>query len=366
MSANRPLQRLAARHATSVILSLALLATVLLLTGLASPLVVRVGIGTLISVVLVVGLFIFVGNSGILSFGHLGFATVSAYATAWLTMRPAMKKMLLPGLPEFILSAQWPSFLATLASGLLAGLVALASGVFIMRLSGVAASIATLALLAIVNTVYANSDAVTGGVGSLAGIPTGLGIWTVLGWAVFAIVVAHIHATSAAGLALKSCREDPIAAEACGIRGFRVRLLAYVLSGFVCGIAGNLQARYLGVISPDSFYFGATLLALAMLIVGGMFSLTGAVAGVVAISVAMEVLIRLEGSIELFGFTVSIPAGTANFLIAAAMCVALVKRPQGLVGDREITLPASLLGKLDRHASNSKNNVGTTTVENTL
>ncbi|RVD29821.1 branched-chain amino acid ABC transporter permease, partial [Mesorhizobium sp. M4A.F.Ca.ET.020.02.1.1] len=264
MIGGRSLQRLVSRHATPVILSLALLVAVLLLIGFTSPLIVRVGTGALISVVLVVGLFIFVGNSGILSFGHLGFATVSAYATAWLTMRPAMKKMLLPGLPEIILSAQWPSFLATLASGLLAALVALVSGIFIMRLSGVAASIATLAFLAIINTVYANSDPITGGVGSLAGIPTGLGIWAVLGWAVFAILAAHIHATSAAGLALKSCREDPVAAEACGIRGFRVRLLAYVLSGFVCGIAGNLQARYLGVISPDSFYFGATLLALAM------------------------------------------------------------------------------------------------------
>lgn len=327
-------KRLIARHATPVILSLALLAAVLLLTCFATPLIVHVGIGILISVVLVVGLYIFVGNSGILSFGHLGFATVSAYATAWLTMRPAMKKMIFSGLPEAILSAQWHSYSATIMSGLLAALVAFVSGTFIMRLSGAAASIATLAFLAIVNTVYANSDAITGGAGSLAGIPTDLTIWTALGWAIIAVCVAHLHATSAVDLALIASREEPVAAEACGIRGFRARLFAYVLSAFVCGIAGNLQARYLGVISPDTFYFDATFLALAMLIIGGMRSLVGGVLGVFVVSISLQILIRCEGNISILNTDFKIPAGSANFLLAVAMCAILVKRPYGIIGEK--------------------------------
>jgi branched-chain amino acid transport system permease protein len=329
------------RFQTPGLLSLVLIAGVLLLLGIGSPILVRVGVGALISVVLVVGLFVFIGNSGILSFGHLGFSAVAAYVTAWLTMRPPMKAMMLPGLPEFLQQAQWPLLPAALASGLAAGLVGLFSGVFIMRMSGIAASIATFAFAAIINTVYANSDSVTGGVGSLAGIPTGLPIWGVLLWAIAALFLAHAFSISAYGLALRATREDEVAAKASGIRVFRVRLAAWVLSAFVCGIAGNLQARYLGVISPDSFYLGATFLALTMLIVGGVSSLTGAVAGAVLVSAVMEALIRLEGQ-NFFGLPTAVPPGTANFLIAILLCFVLVKRPKGLVGEEEMTLPKAL------------------------
>lgn len=324
------------RHQTPFLLCLTLLGLVVLLTMAGTPLMTRVGTGTLISVVLVVGIFVFVGNSGILSFGHLSFAAVSAYMTAWLTMRPQMKTMLLPGLPEALQHAQWPSLVATFVGALFAALIALVSGVFILRMTGIAASIATFAFAAIVNTVYSNSDAVTGGVGSLAGIPTGLSIWLVLAWAAVAIMCAHLFSVSGYGLALKAAREDEIAAAASGIRIFRVRLAAYVLSAFLCGVAGNLQARYLGVISPDSFYLNATFLALTMLIVGGMSSLTGAVFGVVTVGVVMELLVRFEGQ-NLFGaFTV--PPGSANFLIAVLLCMVLVKRPRGIAGDEEINL----------------------------
>lgn len=326
------------RFQTPFLLSLLLLLLVALLVGFGSPMLIRVGIGGLIAAVLVIGLFVFIGNSGILSFGHLGFSAISAYMTAWLTMRPQMKAMMLPGLPEYLQQAQWPPFATTLVAGLAAALVALVTGVFIMRMSGIAASIATFAFAAIVNTVYSNSDSVTGGVGSLAGIPTGLSIWLVLAWAVAALFIAHAFSVSGYGLALKAAREDEIAAKASGIRILRVRLAAWVISAFLCGIAGNLQARYLGVISPESFYLGATFLALTMLIVGGIASLTGAIVGVVTVTAVMEALIRLEGQ-TISAIDVTVPPGTANFLIAVLLCLVLVKRPKGLFGDGEATLP---------------------------
>ena len=61
--------------------------------------------------VLVVGLYVFIGNSGVISFGHIGFTCLGAYATAWLTIPPPMKKMTLPGLPDIILNAKLPFWL---------------------------------------------------------------------------------------------------------------------------------------------------------------------------------------------------------------------------------------------------------------
>ncbi|MFK3797125.1 branched-chain amino acid ABC transporter permease [Pseudomonas sp. NPDC088444] len=342
-----------AQHSPLLILIALLAVVTLVVFFIGSPVITRLAIGILINVVLVVGLYIFIGNSGILSFGHIAFVGLGAYFTAWVTMRPMMKKLLLPSLPDTLQSLAFGPIVALVTVAAAVALIALISGAAIMRLTGIAAAIGTLAFLAIFNTLAANANGWTGGVGSLAGVPTNLNLWGVFIWAVIAVVIAHLHARSKAGLALRAVREDEAAATACGIRSYRVRLLAYVLSAFVCGIAGNLQARFLGVLSPDSFYLNATFIALTMLIIGGMFSLSGAVFGVLIVSVAVELLVRLEGTATVLGFSLTIPPGTANLLVALAMCIVLVKRPLGLVGDREWTLRLRRRVNNDGKASNS-------------
>lgn len=342
MPARTSVGRTIARYETPILL-ITVLFVLACIAGFSSPVFARVATGGLISVVLVVGLHIFIGNSGILSFAHLSFSGIAAYATAWLTMRPQFKAMMLPGLPEFIQHAQLNPTVAAIAAALAAAAVAAIVGLVLMRLSGIAATIGTLAFLAIFYAVYSNYDSVTGGVGSLAGIPTGLTVWGVLPWAAVAIVIAHLYARSGACLALRSIREDELAARGVGIVRLRVKLIAFVISAFVCGLAGYLQARHLGVVSPDSFYFDATLSALTMLIVGGSYSLTGAVAGVVIITALTELLIRLEGVNQVFGLEIPIPAGTANCALAIVLAVVLVRKPRGILGETEmrITRPFS-------------------------
>jgi len=112
----------------------------------------------LIKIVAVVGLYIFIGNSGIMSFGHVAFMAVGAYAAACQTCCPMLKPIVLPGLPDVLLQNTVPNFPASVASGGLAAAVALVAGAVILRLSGIAASIASFALLFIVNVVYSNAD----------------------------------------------------------------------------------------------------------------------------------------------------------------------------------------------------------------
>jgi branched-chain amino acid transport system permease protein len=123
----------------------------------------RVAIDTLIKLVTVLGLSIFIGNSGVLSFGHASFAAIGAYAAAWFTLPLAAKKLFLPKLPGFILSTQLGLPSAAAIGMAAAAVFALLVGVVVIRLSGIAASIATLAWLAIVNTVLANADSLTKG-----------------------------------------------------------------------------------------------------------------------------------------------------------------------------------------------------------
>ena len=97
----------------------------------------------LIDLIAVVGLYVFAGNSGVLSFGNVAFMAVGAYVSALLTMKPAAKSVFLPDLPALIASAEWSSLPGALAGGVAAAIVALVVGWPLMRLTGVSASIAT-------------------------------------------------------------------------------------------------------------------------------------------------------------------------------------------------------------------------------
>lgn len=321
---------------TPMILAVILLGVVMLaqLTGDRSNL--RLVTEVLIRVTLVVGLWIFVGNSGVISFGHVGFMAIGAYASAWLTMRPQMKAMFLPDLWPILANTEWPVFPAAVASGLLAALVALIAGFAILRLSGIAASIATFAFLAIVYTVYSNWSGVTGGTSSVVGLTRYVNEWVALGWAVATIAAAALYANSASGLALRATREDEVAASASGINMYRHRLLSLVVSAFFAGVAGALLGHSIGVLNPDSFYLNITFISLAMLVVGGIGSLSGAVIGVLAVSVLLEALARMESGLSIGEVTFALPSGAQQILIGVAMIVMLILRPSGLTGGREI------------------------------
>ena len=325
---------------TPILLALLLLVFVLAATQLGDRATARMASETLIRVTLVVGFWIFVGNSGVVSFGHAAFACIGAYVSAWLTLKPAMKATLLPGLPEALASAQWHVLPAALVAGLVAAAVALLSGAAILRLSGIAASIASFAFLAMVNTIWSNWTPVTGGTSSVVGLARYVTPWVALGWALAAILVATYYSASASGLALRATREDEVAASASGIDRYRHRLLAYTLSGFFVGIGGALMGHFIGVINPDGFYLSLTFLMLAMLVVGGIGSLSGAVVGVLAVSLAVEALVRLETGFTIGQATFALPPGSQEIIIAIAMILVLVFRPAGLLAGREIMLPA--------------------------
>lgn len=325
---------------TPALLALLLLGFALAATLLGDRATARMAAETLIRVTMVVGFWIFVGNSGVVSFGHAAFGCIGAYASAWLTLKPAMKATLLPGLPGVLAAADWHVLPAAIAGGVVAALVALVTGAAILRLSGIAASIATFAFLAMINTIWANWTPVTGGTSSVVGLDRYVTPWVALGWAVAAIGIAAVHAASASGLALRATREDEVAAAASGIDRYRHRLLAYTLSAFCCGVGGALMGHFIGVINPDGFYLSLTFLMLAMLVVGGVASLSGAVVGVLSLSVAVEVLVRMEKGLSVGQTSFALPPGSQEIIIAIAMILVLIFRPAGLLAGREIMLPA--------------------------
>ncbi len=332
---------------TPIILSLILLGFALLAVAVGSKPFNQTIIDIFLQVILVVGLYIFVGNSGVISFGHIGFTCLGAYAAAWLTIPPMMKEMSLPGLPGWLMALHLPYGLAAGFAALFAGVIAAIFGRVLMRLSGIAASIATFAMLAMIIEVYSNWESVTAATSSVVGIPIVRVIWPYLFGAVLAIFLAWAHAISRAGLALRAARDEPTAAAASGVDIPRERLIAFVLSGTVMGLGGALFAHSIGVVTPDTFYLGLTFTTLSMLVVGGMNSLSGAVIGVLSLSVLIQTLRWFEKGIAVGDTMLSLPNGLQEIALGVVMIVVLARYPAGIMGSRELIWPVARPEKPD-------------------
>jgi branched-chain amino acid transport system permease protein len=295
----------------------------------------------LIQLVVVVGLYIYSGNSGIMSFGQTSFMAIGAYVVALLTIPVMQKRFLWPDFPEaghFILATQLHPVAATVVAGLFAAIIAAIVGFPLMKMSGFAASIATLALLIIFNVVIANWKAVTHGSSTVIGVPPVATLWSTFAVAEAAILVAFLYQISGRGLRLRATREDSHAAEAIGIDAVLERSIAFALSAFVMAVAGALYA-FTNPFSVDTFYLTLTFISIAMLVIGGQRSLWGAVVGTVVVSVFVDLARRAESGFDIGGWSVAAPVGTTEVGLGIVMLVVLIARPSGLVGGREATWP---------------------------
>lgn len=284
--------------------------------------------GSLISMLMVTALSIFSGTSGVFSFGHVAFMAIGAYATGLLASSEATKAVQLSNLPGWLASAQLTPILALLMAALVTGVFGLAVGIVVLRLSGLSAGLATLALLMISRVLLQKWDTYTHGTRGLiidGGAPSlvELAVWAVVG-----VALAWLFRRSRVGMQLAASREDETAARAAGVSVYRERVLAFAASAFVAGIAGGLFALYFQSINPDSFFLTTTLTVIAMLVVGGSASVSGAVVGTILLATVLEVLRQIEDSVERPGIS---EAG-----MSLALLLVLFLRPSGLTGGNEL------------------------------
>lgn len=311
---------------TAVGLIVSVSALVLLCATVGNNSIQRAGAMMLVSMIAVIGLHVFIGNSGVASFGHASFLAIGAYTVAAVRVPSYTKEAMLPDLP----GPQLDVVTATLLAGLVAGLVALVFGVVLMRLNGLAAGLSTFALLSIVYVVASNTRTVTGGVSGVFGVPQTTTVTSALPWAIGAILCAWAFAQTKVCLKLRASREDETAARSIGIGVLWERVSSFVLSAFLTGVSGGLLAMYLGSYNPDAFYLSITLLMLAMLVVGGASSLTGAVIGTVVISAMREVLRMIERGVSVGPVSVPSFNGLQELGTAVVLLAILILRPTGL------------------------------------
>jgi branched-chain amino acid transport system permease protein len=296
-------------------------------------------INALIAVSIVVALYVFVGNSGVLSFGHISFVAAGAWAAGVLSVPEAEKPATMPYLFGFLSDTTVGNVPSLAIAAAVGGVFALLVGLPLMRLSGLAAGIATFAVLEITNNVLRYYEKIGPGLNTFSSVPETTGLGQAAIGAVVVIGLAFAYQRSRFGRQLRATREDPAAARAVGVSIYRQRLVAFALSGFLAGFAGGLYVHFIPL-QVDGVYLDLTFITLAMLVIGGTTSLWGAVVGALAVSAVDSVLANAENGIDLLGWTVEVPAGTRIVVVSALMALVLILRPSGLTGGRELSLPA--------------------------
>ena len=297
---------------------------------------VRVLIVMCINAILVASLSVANGFTGVFSLGHVGFVAIGAYAAGILSMPLKAKASYLPNLPDWLAALHLSFLPATIVAGLICVAVAFVVGAPLMRLSGHFVSVATLGFLIIVNIVLINAVDFTRGARTFTGVPLETTLAWAVGWLAVTLVVLARIVYSPTGRRYRAVREDTIAAQAIGISVLRTRLSAYMLGAFFAGVGGSLYGHYLGSFSPHSFYMAYTFALISMLVIGGMQSLTGAVLGVVVVTLCSEVLRNLERGIDFGAFAVPPLYGASQIVLGIMFILVMIFRPTGIMGDREI------------------------------
>jgi branched-chain amino acid transport system permease protein len=299
------------------------LAVVVALPFYASPFWLNVLDQIGIAIIGAIGLNILVGYTGQISLGQGGFLAVGAYTAGVVVTKSDLSPLV--GIPAAVL--------VTAAVGAFFGLPAL-------RLKGLYLAIATLASQQIIVWLIIHWDWLTGGVGALVLEPVSVfgwaptgdfeWYWLIMGFAALATVTATNLFRTGVGRAFVAIRDHDIAAEAIGVDPARYKVLAFAVSSAYVGLAGALTAYWTQILTWERFTLDVSILYLAMIIVGGLGSVSGAIYGAAFMIALPSYLDQLSLRVSPDSFLARDLPGIKLLIFGLTIVLFLVFEPKGL------------------------------------
>ena len=269
-----------------------------------------------INIILTISLNLVNGYMGEFSVGHAGFMAIGAYAASILTVwvfPPNLGPLLFP--------------LALFAGGIAAGIAGLGIAFPSFRTRGDYLAIVTLAFNMIIKSVLENIEAV-GGPRGFMGMQKLTSLWWVYLIVILVVFLARNYVFSNFGRGVLSIREDEIASSLVSVNTRQVKVLTFVFSAFLAGIAGGLFAHELQFINPRSFTILKSTDMLVMVYLGGVGSLGGSILGATVFTVVME---GLRSVLQQIGISQE-----WRLVVAPLMLILLmIFRPSGIMGLKE-------------------------------
>ena len=303
---------------------LLLLAVICVLPFAASGYVLYIVNLLMVFVVLALGMHIVIGEAGQFALSHTAFYGIGIYTAG-------------------LVNTMWhpPLVLSVLAGGLLSAVLGYLIGFLALRMRDIYLALATFAFGEAMQWVFLNWERVTGGSNGMRMQPAemfGFKLTNDIQAYPFVIVMAALMlwvtvalSRSQFGSALRAVRESDVAAMAMGINTRSMKLAAFAISAAFAGIAGGMYTLFISFIHPESLGFQTTILILTMVVVGGIGSVRGAVAGAIFFGLVSE-LLRQALSIQ-------------EIIYGAILMGFMMFRPRGLFADRKQRVARVAAGK---------------------
>lgn len=300
------------KHRIALIV-LALLCAIALPIVFPDKYVIRIATVSLLYVMITLSLNLMVGFLGQMSFGHAAFYGIGAYTAAILTV-----------------TCHVPFLVAFLAAGIVAGVFGLLLGLPVLKLKGYYFTIITMVFCEIIRVVELNWMSLTRGplgimaipkpaiFGFIFGTPMRL-YFFMLVLVILSTLVVHNLMNSRIGYAILAIRDDELAAEAMGIPVFRYKMVVFIISSMMVGLAGAFYAAYTSYIDPSSFAASQSNNMLVMVIFGGLGNTVGSFIGAIVLTVLPELLRGM--------------AQYRQLIYGVLLVVLMMVKPQGLLGD---------------------------------
>jgi branched-chain amino acid transport system permease protein len=289
--------------------------------------------------IMCLGLNVQWGQTGLFNVGISGFVAIGAYASALLTT---------PDDPNRLGGFGLPIVVGWLGAALAASVVSFLVGALTIRLRADYLAIATFGVAVVVQLAALNLEPVTGGPFGIGFIPRPFAdlagdplLFSLLNLGVLVVIVGALYvvlerlARSPWGRVLRAIREDEQAALALGKNAVRFRLQAFAIGGGIMGLAGAVQAHFIGFIAPDNYMPMLTFQVWAMLIVGGSGNNRGAILGAVLV---WGLWAASAGAVSaLFPPAEQARAAALQIvMIGVALCAVLLLRPRGILGEERV------------------------------
>ncbi|MCF8108692.1 MAG: branched-chain amino acid ABC transporter permease [Desulfohalobiaceae bacterium] len=271
-----------------------------------------------------VGLNLLTGFTGQISLGHAAFIGIGGYTSAILVTRLGF---------SFWLSIPF--------AGLVAAAAGLVIGIPSLRVKGLYLCIATLAAQFIFEFIFVHWESMTNGITGINVPPPAIGgfefdtekrfYWITLVVVILAVIYARNLVRSRMGRAFMAIRDRDLSAEIIGINIFRYKLSAFAISSFYAGVVGALWISYLKVITPEHFPLLLSIEYLAMIIVGGLGSVLGAIFGGIFMTLVPEILTFLAGIVKsILPGREAIFEPLKNVIFGMLIILFLIFEPRGL------------------------------------
>ena len=292
-----------------------------------------------ITLIMVLGFQMFMGNSGILSWSYVGFVGIGAFVSAILSTPVEYKAVQYRFMYQVLVDVHLPFVPALICGGLFAALVAAIVSWPMMRLTDSVGAIAQFSLLIVIHVLLAQWGEVTNGPRTFTlGTTRITNIWIALFVAVLVIIVAYSFKESSLGLKLRASRDDRHAARSSGINIIAVRYYSYIASAFIGGIAGGLYSHYIMSITASAFYMNSLFVLLTMSVIGGSMSISGVFFGTLLVTFVQKGLQQLEFILSRDWHLEA--SGTTDIVLSLLMIAFLILMPNGISSGRELNLKA--------------------------